>query len=401
MDQLSAFYPQLLLVVAAVLVALALAPWTHRLGLPEPAAFLAVGLAIGSVRPEALDPLTPQIIERIGAVALFVVLFGGGIATGGRAFRRSIGPIALLGLPGTAVTAGGLALVGMGLGLDSSTALLVGVALAPTDPAAVYAALRGSTSETRARTVLEGESGFNDPIGITFMAVAVIALSGDGVDVLDGAARLGRELGLGIVGGLLGGLALRRLTGRLLHLDDAVRPVALIGAAVVLGSATSAAHGSGFLAVYLSGLLVADRWETLDETTDRVIPALSAVAEPMLFALLGAAFVGTLTLRDTVLGVALATAGALLVRPLVAAACLAGSGLTRGERLLVSWGGLKGAVPLLLAAFPALERLDGARRVEAIVLAATTASILIQGASLGRVAARTVPDRRAETPAPA
>ena len=141
-------------------------------------------------------------MQEIGSLALYAVLFQGGLSTGWAAWRRHARVIGALGLPGTAATAALVALAGAGLGLSWEAAILIGVALAPTDPAAVYATLR-HRGDTPARTILEGESGFNDPVGIAMMAAAVTAIGASGSG--SGAAgRLIEELGVGLVGGLVG-----------------------------------------------------------------------------------------------------------------------------------------------------------------------------------------------------
>jgi potassium/hydrogen antiporter len=389
MDAFADFFPDLLVLTALLLAAIAGAPIVQAVGLPAPAAFLAIGIAAGLFGISPTEELSLLTLERIGAVALYAILFQGGLATGFAAWRHSARPILLLGLPGTAATAGALALVThYVLGLDWSIALPVGIALAPTDPAAVYSVLRGQRSQTRARTVLEGESGFNDPIGISFMVVAVGSLGSDGASGGEAAVRLVEELGLGLVGGLVGGLALALLITATPRLEEGFQSIAVLAGAVLVGAATATLHGSGFLAVYLAGLLVSDRWAAQDTRQHAVPEAASAISEPILFGLLGAAFAPLVGWDDLGQGLVLALVTAFVVRPLVAATCLAGSGLDRGERVLVSWGGLKGAVPLLLAAFPALEALDGAEAVAAVVLVATAASIVAQGTTLGRVARR-------------
>ena len=389
MSDFADFFPKLLVLAALLLAALAAAPVAQRLGLPGPAAFLAVGVGAGLLGIAPTDDLSTVALEQIGAVALYAILFQGGLATGFRAFRRSAQPIVLLGLPGTAVTAGALAVLGhVLLGLDWELAFLVGIALSPTDPAAVYAVLRGQRADTRSRTILEGESGFNDPVGISLMVVAVAALGEDGTGAGGAAVRLVEELGIGVAGGVVGGLALAAVLRATPRLEEGLQSVAVLAGALLVAAATASLHGSGFLAVYLTGLLVADRWKAKDGPRHPVPEAVGAVAEPVLFGLLGAAFAPLVGAGDVWRGLALTLLTALAVRPLVASACLAGSGLVRAERTLVAWGGLKGAVPLLLAAFPALEGLDGADTVQAVVLVATAASILVQGATLGLVARR-------------
>jgi potassium/hydrogen antiporter len=388
-------FPKLFALAALLLVALAATPLARRIGVPGPAAFLAVGIVAGAAGLPPTEDLNVVTLEQVAAVALYAILFQGGLDTGFAAWRRSARPIVLLGLPGTAATAGALALAGhFVLGLDWSLAALVGIALAPTDPAAVYAVLRGQRTKTRARTVLEGESGFNDPVGISLMVVAVAMIGPEGASVGDGALRLAEELGIGAAAGVAGGLALTAALHATPRLDEGLQSVAVLVGALLIGAGTASAHGSGFLAVYIAGLLLSDAWAAQDGRDHAVPLAASALAEPLLFGLLGAAFAPLVGWRTLGLGIALTVLTAFAVRPLVAVACTIGSGLRPSERALVSWGGLKGAVPLLLAAYPALEDLDGADETQAIVLVATAASVLAQGATLSLVAARTVAGER-------
>lgn len=389
MSELADFYPDLLVLAGLLTAALVAAPVAKLVGLPGPAAFLGVGIAAGLAGLSPSEHLSAVDLEKIGALALYAILFQGGLATGFRAWRRSARPIISLGLAGTLVTAAALALLAhYGLRLGWESAVLIGIALAPTDPAAVYAVLRGTGNRTRARTILEGESGFNDPMGISLMVVAVEAVSAAGASTGEAAVRLAEELGIGLVGGVLGGLALGRLISATPRLEEQFQAVAVLVGALLVGAATASLHGSGFLAIYLAGLLVADRWAEQDTRHHALPESAAAVAEPVLFGLLGAAFVSLVGPDDVARGLVMTLMTALLVRPVVAAACLAGSGLRRAERALVSWGGLKGAVPLLLAGYPALERLEVADRVAAVVLTATAASILVQGATLRLVSRR-------------
>jgi potassium/hydrogen antiporter len=387
MAEYADFFPRLFSFAAFLLIALAASPFARRVGIPAPAAFLAAGVAVGALGLAPTEDLDVVTLEQIGAVALYAILFQGGLDTGLRAWGRSARPIVALGLPGTAATAAGLATVAhFLLGLEWELAALVGIALAPTDPAAVYAVLRGQRAETRARTVLEGESGFNDPIGISLMVVAVAMIGPEGATVADGAVRLAEELAIGLACGVAGGVALvlgLRATPRL---DESLQAVVVLVTAVAIGAGTATLHGSGFLAVYAAGLIASDAWAAQGGRHHAVPAAAAAVAEPVLFALLGAAFAATVGWAELAQGLVLAVATAFLVRPLVAAVCTVASGLTRRERVLVSWGGLKGAVPLLLAAYPALESLEYSAETQAIVLVATAASIVVQGATLGAVA---------------
>jgi cell volume regulation protein A len=391
MPEYADFFPQLALAVALLLTALAAVPLFERFRLPSPAAFLAVGIAAGSLGVAPTGELPIVTLEQIGAVALFVILFQGGLGTGFGSARAAARPILALGFFGTVATAAGLALAAhYVLGLDWSIALLVAVALAPTDPAAVYSVLRGRSGSERARTVLEGESGFNDPAGIALMVAVTAAVATSHGSYGHSVWRFVEELAIGSAAGVAGGLILLsglRVTRRL---DDGVQAVAVVLGVVLLGAVTASLHGSGFLAVYIAGLLLSDAWARQDGDQHVVPEALSAVAEPLLFATLGAAFAPLVGLDHVGYGIFLMVVTVFLVRPLVASVCLIGSDLAAPDRALVSWGGLKGAVPLLLAGYPALEHFGEAGTVAAIVLVATAASLLVQGGTLPLVADRAV-----------
>jgi potassium/hydrogen antiporter len=390
MDRLADFFPDLLLVSALLLVAIGLAPLASRVGFPGPAAFLAVGIVAGLLDALPTDELGAVALEEIGAIALYAILFQGGLSTGFHSWRADARPILLLGLPGTAATAAAVcALAHYALGLDWALASFIGIALAPTDPAAVYAVLRAGSERSRARTVLEGESGFNDPVGITLMAIAVEYVADPGTTVTDGAVRLLQELLIGLTGGTVGALVLLLVLKGTPRLEEALQGAAVLLTAVVVGAATATLHGSGFLAVYVAGLLTADRWAAHEGRHHAVPEAASAIAEPALFGLLGASFASLVGTTELWHGIVLTLVTVLVVRPLVASACLLESALSRTERAVVSWGGLKGAVPLLLAAYPALEGLAESPTTKAIVLVATAASILVQGTTLRLVTART------------
>jgi potassium/hydrogen antiporter len=400
MSDYADFFPTLALSAGLLLTALAAARLCRLVALPAPAAFLAVGIAAGLLGIAPTDGFSTVTLEEIGAVALYVILFKGGLDTGLAAWRDVARPILALSVPGTAATAGALALISrFVLGLDWSTAVLVGVALSPTDPAAVYAMLRGRRGLVRPRAILEGESGFNDPAAISLMVAVTAAVASDHASYTHAAVRFAEELSIGTAAGVAGGVALVAALRATPHLEQDVQATAVVLAVLALGGITAATDGSGFLAVYLVGLILSDAWAEQDGRAHAVPDALGAIAEPLLFALLGAAFAPLVGAADLARGVALTLATVILVRPLVVGGCLIGSGLRRIERLLVSAGGLKGVVPLLLAAYPAMQGLRDADLVAATVLVATAASLVLQGMALPRLARKAVTRPSARTPA--
>jgi cell volume regulation protein A len=230
------------------------------------------------------------------------------------------------------------------------------------------------------------------------MVAVTIAVAGSESSYGDAALRFAEELAIGTVAGIAGGLALIRALRAMPHLDPGVRAIGVVLASLLLGGLTATVHGSGFLAVYLAGLLLSDAWAKQGATLRAVPDALGGIAEPLLFAVLGAAFAPLVGPADVARGIVLTLATVLVVRPFVAALCLPGSGLRRAERALVSWGGLKGAVPLLLAAYPALEGFGKADTVAATVLVATAASLVLQGVLLPRIAGIASTPPTARTP---
>ena len=200
--------------------------------------------------------------------------------------------------------------------------------------------------------------------------------------------RFVEELGIGLAAGIAGGLVLIWSLRATRHLEEGVQAVVVVLGAVLLGALTATLHGSGFLAVYIAGLLLSDTWARQDGTQHAIPEALSTVAEPLVFVTLGAAFAPLIGLGDIGRGILLTLITVFALRPLIASVCLIGSRLDASDRALVSWGGLKGAVPLLLAGYPALDDFDGADTVAAIVLVATAASLVVQGGTLPFVADR-------------
>jgi cell volume regulation protein A len=382
-----------LLAASAVilLAALALEPAARRLDVAVPLVFLGLGLALGALSATARHEVDAGQLETAGTIALVLILVDGGLRTGIVALRRELAAVLALGLGGTLVT---FALVALAThwvtGLGWTLSLIVGAALSPTDPAAVFSVLHGrSGGSLRVATVLEGEAGFNDPVAIAL----VIAL----VD----AARKGHDPGVGeiawtmlregVVGAIAGiGLALvldRLLSSRGPSIGVAPALVVSLGAFLAFGVA-GIAHGSGFLAAYLFGLVLGDRLRDARDTVGRLHDQLSSLAEVGMFVLLGVALM-TIPLRGSLVdAVVIAALLVLVIRPLVAGPVLAAFGLGRAGSSFGVWGGLKGAVPILLGSLPLARGLAGGERLFALVGLVVVFSLLAQGLTLGRLARR-------------
>ncbi|UZJ26267.1 cation:proton antiporter [Rhodococcus antarcticus] len=401
-DDITGFGLVVLLVSGALVLALLANRLSAVLRVPAPAMFL-VGAAIASDVWPALGDLTERLDERIVTVALIVVLFDGGMGIGWRRFRRATGAVLWIGIAGTVVTAAGLAAAAHLLfGFDWRVALLLGTALAPTDPAVVFSVLGGREITGRTGTILEGESGANDPVGIAIL-VAILGATGGGVGaVLSGVGDFALQMSVGLAVGVVGGLGLRWVTQHVQLPNEGLYPLrTLTGAAAIYGLA-AVAHGSGFLAVFLAGILVGDTQGPYKAEIERFTSALASLAEIVAFTILGltVSVTNLFSGSDLLVGLALAGLMILLVRPVLVGLLLIPVKLSRNERIFVLWAGLKGAVPILLGIFLLNANINDGARVYRIIFVVVLVSVVVQGGSVPAVARLLRIPMRAQPPEP-
>ena len=336
----------------------------------------------------------------VGNVALAVILLDGGLRTSYSTFRTGLKPASLLASLGVlicaVITALGAVLL---LGLDWPAALLLGAIVSSTDAAAVFALLTrsGVTLNERVATTLEIESGVNDPMAV-YLTLAFIAVIAHGLDFASAwqvmAIDLVRQFGLGALIGASAGFALAALLNRVATRDSGGDSgggiiALLIGAAgLSVFAGAGLLGGSGFLAVYLFGLIVANR------AADAVAPALGAMdgyawlAQAGMFLLLGL-LVTPSTLVDTLapaLGVALLLI--FVARPAAVWLCLWPFHFSARETWFIAWVGLRGAVPIVLALFPLLAGIAQAELLFNVAFVVVLVSLLTQGTTIGMVARR-------------
>src|SRR5687768_6764869 len=259
MSEISDFGQIVLVVAAGVSLALFGKAITRRLAIPAAALFLLAAAVASDLFPEVGEAVSFVTVERIGVVALIVILFDGGMDIGWRRFRASAVPILSLGLLGTFASAGLIALAAHYL-LDFSwiTSGLLGAALAPTDPAVTFSVLSGREVEGRTGTILEGESGTNDPAGIALMIGMIELATSDHGSFWTVVEEFGIEMVVGTAVGVGGGIFLRRLLQRESLPEPALYPLRLLAGAGLLYGVAGVLHGSGFLAVFVGGILIGD-----------------------------------------------------------------------------------------------------------------------------------------------
>jgi cell volume regulation protein A len=370
-----------LLVGLALLVAVGSNRLAEWILVPAPALFL-LAAAVASELVPRLGHLSILVDQRIVTVALVVILFDGGMHIGWARMRTAAGAVVWLGVAGTVVTAGAMALGAHALfGFDWRAALLIGAALAPTDPAVVFSVLGRREISGRSGTLLEGESGANDPVGIALMVSLLGATGGGWSAVGSGLGHFALQLAVGGVVGVAGGWALLQLMRRLPLPNEALYPVQTIAFALVVYGAATALEGSGFLAVFLAGILVGDARAPYKREIERFTGALASIAEIVAFVILGLSISLSSIFSDTRVwtGLGLAALLIVVVRPLLVGMLLLPIDLRRGERIFIALAGLKGAVPILLGTYVLIEDADRAGEIYDIVFVVVLVSVVLQG----------------------
>jgi potassium/hydrogen antiporter len=391
MTEISDFGAIVLIVTAGFALAVLSTKLTERIPVPGPAIFLLAAAVVSDLWPRAYELVPIATVERIAVVALVVILFNGGIDLGLRSFRAAAGPILSLGVAGTFATAGIVAAFAhYALGFEWILAGIVGAALAPTDPAVMFSVLGPREIEGRSGATLEGEAGVNDPAGIALMIGMIEFATNDDATFLVLLREFAVEMGIGTATGLAGGFLLVHLLRGVRLPSQSLYPVLALALAGALYGATALAHGSGFLAVFIAGLFVGDAGMPYKDELERFHGSLASLAELVVFVALGLTVsIGSLSGRVWVEGMVLAVLLALFARPLVVVATLAPARFRWAERSFIAWSGLKGAVPILLAAFAVLGHVPGANRVYGIVFVVVLVSVVGQG-TLVPLAARTL-----------
>ena len=373
------------LAIGVIALATLLAVQSNRLsetlGIPAPAFFLVAAAVASDLFPK-LGGLPIRTDQRLVTVALIIILFDGGMHIGWTRFRESAGAVAWIGIAGTAVTAGGLAVAAHGLfHFAWRSALLLGTALAPTDPAVVFSVLGKREITGRTGTILEGESGANDPVAIALM-VSLLGASGRGYGpVAHGTGEFLVEMIVGGVVGVLGGFALRWLMTHVRLPNAALYPVQNVAFAFLVYGIGSALHASGFLSVFMTGILVGDLKAPYKRDIVRFTAGLSSIGEIVAFTVLGL----TVHLSNIVrtgqvwTGLAFAALLILIARPVLVGLISLPVRLALGERAFLLWAGLKGAVPILLGTFVLTADVHDSQRIYDVIFVVVLVSVVIQG----------------------
>ena len=371
--------------VAAVSIAASLAILSNRFSertkIPAPALFLLAGAVASALFP-SLNALSFESVQRIVTVALAVILFDGGMHIGRRRFREAAAPVMVLGVMGTALTAAALGVLGHTVfGLDWKAAFLLGTALAATDPAVVFSILGKREIAGRAGTILEGESGANDPVSIALMVVLLTATGTGGGAVAGGVGLFVLQMAVGLAIGLLGGWLMLLMMRRVPLPSASLYSVRTLAAALALYGVATIAQGSGFLAVFVAGILIGDERAPYKAEIERFHGALASLGEIVAFAILGLTIdLGDVARSDVwVTGLGLGALLMFVVRPVLVGVLVLPMRLTPAERTFILWAGLKGAVPILLGTFTITAGAADASRIYHVIFVVVALSVILQG----------------------
>ncbi len=375
---------ELILVAAALLAAgIGASLLASRIRLPGLLLFLALGMAIGSDGLGWIDFNNYELARTIGVVALALILFEGGLSAGFDEIRPVLRPslsLAVFGTLGTAVICGFAA--AWLFDLSTLEGMLIGAIISSTDGAAIFALLRESTLRRRLARTLEGEAGFNDPVAVLLVVGFIEWIQQPDYGVPDLLLLFVTEMGIGAVVGLgVGWLAVRGLRNAKLA-SPGLYPVATLATAGLAYGGAATLHGSGFLAAYLAGLALGSARIPARQTVTVFHQGLGWIAQIAMFLALGL-LVFPSKLDDVWLeGTALALLLVFIARPLTAALATAFDRFTAGERIVLGWAGLRGAVPVVLATFPVIEGIEHSREFFNIVFFAVVLSTILQGTSV-------------------
>ncbi len=383
-----------LILIAGSLLALGIGATllAGRLRVPGLVLFLVLGMAIGS---DGLGLITfgstesdVELARTIGIIALALILFEGGLGAGWSEIRPVLRGALPLASFGTLITAAITGLLSHLLfDLTVLEGLLLGSVIASTDSAAIFSVLRGSSIRRKIARTLEAESGFNDPIAVLLVLGFIEWIqTPDGYGVTDMLVLMVQQLSIGALVGFAVGAAAVAAFRKVAFATTGLYPVASIATAAIAFGAADQLGGSGFLAVYMAGLSLGSARIPARRTIDDFHAGLAWVAQIALFFTLGL-LVFPSELGDIALeGLALALVLTLVARPVATFLTTVPSGYNAREATLLSWSGLRGAVPVVFATFPVIDGVPHAEELFNLVFFVVITSALVQGATINPLA---------------
>lgn len=365
---------------------------SSRFGLPALIGFLALGMLAGVDGPGGISFSDYPLTQGIGIVCLIFILFSGGLDTDWRDVKRVAGPALLLATLGVVLSAGTVGLTAMLiLGFEPLQGLLLGAVVASTDAAAVFAILRSTGLDLHGDVpaLIEVESGSNDPMAIFLVGAALLFLASPGTSPLTLAPQFVIQMAAGGVIGFGAGWLVPEILKRSQFRHGGLAFVISIGGVLIAYGLAEVIGGNGFLAAYVAGLVAGNRAYTASRIVSTFQDGMAWLAQVVMFVTLGLLVAPSNLVGVIAPGLAITIVLMLVARPLSVFICLAPfRRFGWRAKLFVSWAGLRGAVPIVLATFPIVAGVPGAFAIFNIVFFVVLLSSLIQGPTINWMAAR-------------
>ena len=361
-----------------------------RFGAPLLLVFLLIGVVAGDAGPGQIEFNDLRSTYLVGSVALALILFDGGLRTRFQNISAVLAPSVVLATAGVLLTALITAPIAKYvLDLNWTEALLVGAVVASTDAAAVFLLVhtQGLRLRPRVGATLEAESGTNDPFAVFLTLMLVELISAGSSSFAHVAMALGREAVLGAVVGIVGGRIVVAALNRVALPQGLHAPFVLTGALVIFGAA-QIAHASGFLAVYLAGIIIGNRPTRAHNAVVTFLDAATWLAQIVMFVLLGILASPQRLIVSIGPAVVIALVLMLVARPLAVFLCLMPFRFNWREKIFIAWTGLRGAVAIFLASIPMLVGLSKAYLYFDVAFVIVVISLLLQGWTLAAAARR-------------
>ncbi len=379
----------LLIAGLLLLIGIIASSLTVRLGLPFLLLFLGVGMLAGEDGLGGIPFDNFDLAFLVGNLALSVILLDGGMRTKRSTFRAALWPSVTLATAGVILTATGVGLFATWLlGVDMRYGLLLGAIVGSTDAAAVFNLLRNSGIRLNERVggTLEIESGANDPMAILLVVIMIELLTGSAQFTPGDLLQLVLlQFLLGGLIGVFGGWVLVGLLKRL-HLAEGLYAILIVSFGLVVFAGVNRLGGSGFLAVYLLGLVVGNAKTKPPESVSQIMDGLAWLSQAGMFLILGLLVSPANMFDNALAAVSIAAFLILFARPLAVIICLLPFRFRWQERWYISWVGLRGAVPIILAVYPVMSGLENSQLLFDITFAVVLVSLLIQGTTVPIVA---------------
>ena len=351
-----------------------------RVRVPGLVLFLGLGMLVGSDGIAGVEFNDVELTRTLGTIGLVLILFEGGLTAGWREIRPVLPTAVSLAVVGTIVTAliAGFAATAL-FDLTTLEGMIVGSAVAATDSAAIFAVLRNSNLNRRLARSLEGESGLNDPVAVLLVTGFISWIQDPSYGLPDMLVAMAEEMAVGLVVGVAVGYVARRAFVKLDLPTPGLYPVASMAAAAIAFGLADVGHGSGFLAVYLAGLVLGTGIVPARTTVTAFHQGLGWVAQISLFFLLGLLVIPSQLGHVAFEGITLSLLLIFVARPVATMIATQVASFTLAERAMLSWAGLRGAVPIWLATLPVIAGVDGTGELFNLVFFVVISSTLIQG----------------------